>query len=250
MKALVLMEQLLLGVPAQPQLLGRSSAPAQKGECHPRFGMEGRRGLSPWHAALMGNHKPLNMKHLPAVATCRLGHPHHPMHRTAGGAQLPTPEQDSHWCQQQSLAALNQGTPVSSPSPQSRSWHWYYAGQWCSRVAATSLPSPAFRTKPDWYVGSVFLPFPCFRAAPLVLPQGWGAAWGPSQGPHLSSFAVERQHPHFQTALARCSSVASPLKPQWPQGAHWGARAPGWPQLCSDPPKLPAFVSLKLFGGK
>lgn len=49
--------------------------------------------------------------------------------------------------------------------------------------------------------------------------------------------------------LAHCSSAASPLKPWRSPGAHGGARAPSRPQLHSDPSKLPAFVSLGLFGG-
>lgn len=49
--------------------------------------------------------------------------------------------------------------------------------------------------------------------------------------------------------LAHCSSAASPVKPPWPQETQGGAQAPVWPQVCSNPLKLPAFVSLKLFGG-
>lgn len=47
--------------------------------------------------------------------------------------------------------------------------------------------------------------------------------------------------------LAHCS--CSPVKPLWPQGTHGDAQAPVWPQLCSKPFKLPAFVSLELSGG-
>lgn len=49
--------------------------------------------------------------------------------------------------------------------------------------------------------------------------------------------------------LAHCSSAACPVKPPWPQATHGGAQAPVWPQLCSNSFKLPAFVSLELFGG-
>lgn len=133
-------------------------------------------------------------------------------------------------------------------------------GSCCAGSRQASPLPPVSRTEPCRGVGSVppLPPFLSFRAAPVVLPQGQGQHRGQTWGltartPCTSSFAVRGQHPHFAEGRTlglgslplSCQPLEAPAAPSSP----WGCRAPGWPQLCPDPSKLPAFVSLKLFGG-
>lgn len=97
----------------------------------------------------------------------------------------------------------------------------------CSRVGChcagsrqASPPPPAFRTEPCRGVGSVSLlpPFPHFRAAPLVLPQGRGAAPGPGTGtegqdPPYHLFCSVRAAPPFRGGQDPGSQLAAAQLP-------------------------------------